>query len=398
MRLAVFSGMHPFGTGNMEGTFNVNKLIRLMLPLLLSSLFLSCSSNARAGVVYEVQPVSFGANGPTTAVGINAAGTVIANSRPNGPSDVIPLIWSNGSIVPINIPGDRNPTVSAINDSGSVVGHLRPGGGDQVIGFVRDAAGERDLLGVGGVDAIANDINNQGEIVGTAFHTDGSTQAVIWRKGKPSEIDVEPGFYGSAVAINQRGDVLGKHMPAYPGDPNVYKGFVWSNGKVIDLPTVGVMDGVPYSSSIPDAINDSGEVAGRLGVSSNQYQAAIWINGQATDLGTLPGDVTSEATAVNDSGMVVGFSEGKNGTRPFIYQNGKMSLLDDLLTPDSDMKLSAAIAINNSGQILAIQFHPGVAEAAFLLTPHAVPLPPAGWMALASLPIVWIARRRAARI
>ena len=64
------------------------------------------------------------------------------------------------------------------------------------------------------------------------------------------------------------------------------------------------------------AINDSGQVVGRMLTSSGTYDAAIWQNGTLTDLNTIygpPGDILptgftlNNATAIDDKGDIAGY-------------------------------------------------------------------------------------------
>lgn len=96
------------------------------------------------------------------------------------------------------------------------------------------------------------------------------------------------------------------------------------------------------TSSTATAINDSGQVVGYSG-----NHAFFWDNGVMTDLGTLPGDTSSTATAINNSGQVVG-SSGKHG---FLWDNSVMIDLGQLL-PDPDGFGTGATAINDSGQVV----------------------------------------------
>jgi hypothetical protein len=57
-------------------------------------------------------------------------------------------------------------------------------------------------------------------------------------------------------------------------------------------------------------VNDFDEVVGASGSSARQ-RAVLWTTtGSIRDLGTLPGDSKSEATAINNAGDVVGYSIG----------------------------------------------------------------------------------------
>jgi probable HAF family extracellular repeat protein len=84
----------------------------------------------------------------------------------------------------------------------------------------------------------------------------------------------------------------------------------------------------------------------------------------------------SLATDVNDHRQVVGYCHTSSlGGDGFIWQNGVMSNLNDLISPDAKVEIYLAVAINNSGQI-ATRGKDLVdgREVALLLTP--IPPPP----------------------
>jgi probable HAF family extracellular repeat protein len=73
---------------------------------------------------------------------------------------------------------------------------------------------------------------------------------------------------------------------------------------------------------------------------------------QITDLGTLPGQTSSTATGINNSGQVVGYS----GIRSFIFSNGAMTDLGvpDGGTLDPPYGHVTASGINDSGQVVGV--------------------------------------------
>lgn len=76
------------------------------------------------------------------------------------------------------------------------------------------------------------------------------------------------------------------------------------------------------------------------------------------DLHTLPGDAISEATDINIEGLVIGVSFAStdfSGARAFIYQNGIMTPLNNLISASDQAKffISSAGGINDFGQIAA---------------------------------------------
>jgi probable HAF family extracellular repeat protein len=70
-----------------------------------------------------------------------------------------------------------------------------------------------------------------------------------------------------------------------------------------------------------------------------------------TDLGTFPGDFSSQATAINNSGQVVGSSTSSTSHKPhaFLYSGGSMTDLGTLGGPSS-----VAYGINAGGQVVGL--------------------------------------------
>jgi probable HAF family extracellular repeat protein len=71
------------------------------------------------------------------------------------------------------------------------------------------------------------------------------------------------------------------------------------------------------------------------------------------DLGTLPGDFGSGAIAINDTEQISGVSIGPDGPRAFVWQNGSMNDLNDLIQHTS-LHLLFGAAINSEGQVAGI--------------------------------------------
>jgi probable HAF family extracellular repeat protein len=76
----------------------------------------------------------------------------------------------------------------------------------------------------------------------------------------------------------------------------------WINGQAINL---GGLPGSVGSEAL--GINDAGQVVG-VSTVDGVAVATEWSNGQVIDLGAAPGSVGSWAYGINDAGQVVGFS------------------------------------------------------------------------------------------
>jgi probable HAF family extracellular repeat protein len=83
-------------------------------------------------------------------------------------------------------------------------------------------------------------------------------------------------------------------------------------------------------SSVASAINSSGQVAGMSSIANGDAHAFLWSSGVMTDLGTLGGNY-SAANAINDSGQVVGVSRTAGGQlHGFLWKTGVMHDLGTL--------------------------------------------------------------------
>ncbi len=110
--------------------------------------------------------------------------------------------------------------------------------------------------------------------------------------------------------------------------------------------------------------------------------AFLFAGTNLTDLGTLPGGLSSSAYGINNAGQVVGVSFSQPGSKAFVYLASEMWNLNALMIgPEaSEWTLQEARGINDSGQITGNGLHNGKTRG-FLLTPVPVIRPqlsPAG--------------------
>ena len=249
------------------------------------------------------------------------------------------------------------------------------------------------LRTLGGSNATAGNINNVGQIPGTAETNivDASCSAsqpsqvlqyrpVIWEPN-PETIRQLPLLSGDTVGvaarINDRGQAVGfsgscgdSALLPLPFGPHAV---LWDkDGAVHDLGNLGAA-----TVNIGLAINNRGEVVGASSLAADSTpfygtDAFLWTRRQGMrDLGTLPGDVHSGATGINDRGEVVGLSgDGAGNIRAFHWQEGAMRDLNTLVPADAPVHLLFATAINADGAIAGWGVHKETGEVhAFRLFP-----------------------------
>jgi len=210
---------------------------------------------------------------------------------------------------------------------------------------------------LGGNNGSASDINNRGQIAGSAetavadpgCPTYKTSLPVLWEAGKAQPLPtVGSDPDGVAFAINNRGQAVG-YSGLTGACARAIHAVKWENGIAFPLPDFGIA-----RSNVASGINDLGQIVGRVrSADGTHWVAALWQNGTLTDLGTLPGDTFYWATGINNLGQVVGstLDSSFNWSHGFIWQNRVMTDLNTLFPASSNLFVIMANKINESGQI-----------------------------------------------
>ena len=303
----------------------------------------------------------------TFGTGLNENGAVVGSWRCPVSEHEQAFVWTpETGLISLEMPaGVVNARAFDIDNAGDIVGVM----GGVVMptrGFLRRGNAVVDLGTLpGGNWSEAFAISAAG-VVG--FWGDPSPIAFIWRDGIMTDLGPDFGTPNSRANDITGGLVTGWMASSQFGDA---RAFIWEEGVVVELPPI------PGGfTSDGKAINNLGDVAGRgrfvdPGTGDTVWRPFAWINGEITELGTLPGYRNSIATGINDARQVVGFSQTTT-QEAFIWQNGVMSNLNDLRTPERDIVIQLAWAINQDGQITGSARLQGD-TVAVLLTPVARP-------------------------
>jgi probable HAF family extracellular repeat protein len=218
-----------------------------------------------------------------------------------------------------------------INDHGQIIGDsylsTAPGAcfGTETGAFIWDrTSGMVNLGSFGGSCTLANDLNNQGQVVGGSMvRGDRYMRAFLWQKGSLRRLGGSLGGHNTgALAINEKGSAAG---------------FAYLHGETAYHPTLW--------TSVRDM----------------------------ADLGTIDGDPCAFAQGINDRNQVVGDSlpscDNSDVSRGFLWENGSMADLNALVPPDSPLYIIYAYTINQKGEIAINGIDANSVEQAALLVP-----------------------------
>jgi probable HAF family extracellular repeat protein len=216
-------------------------------------------------------PTLGGNNGQASA--INDGGQIVGFAE-NGALDstcppgttnnriALPVLWEKGTAKALPLVGnDTDGDAFWINDQGQAVGYS--GNCTTALHGVSWENGIVSPLLDLGTGAIAQGINNRGQIVGQVGSPDGTTfYAAVWQNGADGAVTnlrTPPGDAAAfASGINDRGQVVGSSLDS---NFNWSHGFIWQDNVMTDLNRL-----FPASSNLfavmANKINERGQISG----------------------------------------------------------------------------------------------------------------------------------------
>jgi len=319
-----------------------------------------------------------GANFLAFATAINNRGVVVGQYQLGGVGSSGPehaFIYDHGIVTTIDPPDSRGAGAQGINDSGEVVGFYTNSNSD-LQGFTYD----HGVFSIINVPAAHLAINNHGEVTGNYFDSDGiGEHGFIYERGVVTPLDVPGATQTVPVAINNSGEIAGKYVSG-----GSQHGFVYDDGAftTIDVPSA--------LSTRAVAINDRGDIVGGYQISaglSTQDLSFLYHDGTFTTI-EVPGSLSTTASDINDRGEIVGGYKGSDAKfHGFAYDEGTFITVD---FPNAFG--TGPNAVNNRGEIVGLyvrddRFH---SEGGFIASPSGKPdrlemtLPPPPALALST--------------
>jgi probable HAF family extracellular repeat protein len=309
----------------------------------------------------------------TNSMGINDRGDITYQSEIDvidpllGVKEIHSVVWNNGTLADLGTMGGNATASLGMNNRGQVVGFSLNATPDpysfyglffegssnstQTRAFLWQHGTMRDLGTLGGPDAAAVLVNNNGDVMGFSYTNDIPNETTgiptidpfLWRNGSMIDLGTLGGTITQAIGVNSQGQLAGQGNLA--GDTTQHP-FFWDRGHLMDLGTFGGSNGAANS------LNDSGEVVGVADFPGDQlHHAFLWKRGVMTDLGTL--GTNSIAFTNNSQGQVAGAVRLNDTTvHAFLWEKGgPMVDLNDLVSPRSDVVLLSPNAIGDNGEI-----------------------------------------------
>jgi len=198
----------------------------------------------------------------------------------------------------INLAPGLLATLPRINAGGQVAFSMQADAG--AVGYFYDGSSVQDIGTLGG-ETLANDLNDLGQVTGSAVTAGGVQHAFVWRAGT-GMLDIGTptgGGESSGTAINRHGVVTGGSYADFL--PRAFRWSAASGNESLGALTPGL-----GSASFAGALNDAGLIAGSSATADGSRHAFAWTRSSGiVDIDTL-NSYDALVVAVGANGEVAG--------------------------------------------------------------------------------------------
>lgn len=242
------------------------------------------------------------------------------------------------------VPPDLFSEPGEINESGNVVGILLPNGSTNFRAFFYTGGRLVDMGTLGGAFAVAFGISNTNLATGESEDASGVQAAFLWNGSSMIELPIPPGAdSASGFGVSNDGNVTGT-----VNFDSGFQAFLWKGNETV------LLEGGLFSDG--EAVNDNGVVVGFSDFGVDGFQATMWTaSGTRVNLGV--GDPSSEALAINNEGVVAGYSSIQSssfaGNHAYVWHQGVANDLGSLLPLDT---VSIAWNVNEAGSVFGLTY------------------------------------------
>jgi len=220
---------------------------------------------------------------------------------------------------------------NAINDKRQVVGRSVTDKG-MAHAFLWENGKMTDLGTLGGKSSTAYAINNRGQVVGSADNAVGGANAFIWDKVHGMKDLGIKGKSCRAIGISDKGLIIGTAYREFD--------FIWQNGKY------SVLKNSPITRL--QGINNKGDMVG-IGAEGIYVQK----KGEWKKIELDRFDASARVSCITDSGFVAGCGTSDYYVTDFIWRDGAVARLRELVPKESGWEFLGVVpTVNNKGQIL----------------------------------------------